>query len=186
VEVWSGLYNRPYDECQAWRELAFERIEAAHPALVIVSNARRYTLTVDGEMQISSDNEDLWSAGLARTLTRLSAAADDVLLIGDTVRMDDDPPVCLSESLDDVTGCATPWDTAVATVRLGEDAKVAAATGATFVDPTAWQCYTDPCPPIIGRFLVYRDSHHMTATYARALASRLSAELPQTLTSLRR
>jgi hypothetical protein len=61
----------------------------------------------------------------------------------------------------------------VATDRLAADAQIAAATGATFVDPTPWMCVTDPCPAVIGRFLVYRDEHHMTATFARALASRL-------------
>ena len=33
----------------------------------------------------------------------------------------------------------------------------------------AWFC-TDACPAVIGNLLVYRDSNHMTTTYARALA----------------
>ena len=53
-----------------------------------------------------------------------------------------------------------------------------ARNGATFIDPTSLLCFTDPCPSVIGRFLVYRDTHHMTATYARALASRLEAAMP--------
>jgi len=39
-----------------------------------------------------------------------------------------------------------------------------------FVDPTAWLCPSDPCPVVIGRFLVYRDEHHMTVTFAESLA----------------
>ena len=62
--------------------------------------------------------------------------------------------------------------------RLTEDARVANATGAVFVDPTPWLCPTDPCPVVIGRFLVYRDRHHMTATFARALGSRLLPMFP--------
>jgi hypothetical protein len=47
-----------------------------------------------------------------------------------------------------------------------------------FVDPTPWMCATDPCPTVIGRFLIYRDTHHMTATYARGLARVLEAAFP--------
>jgi hypothetical protein len=31
---------------------------------------------------------------------------------------------------------------------------------------------------VIGRYLVYRDTHHLTTTYARALRNRLGAALP--------
>ena len=44
------------------------------------------------------------------------------------------------------------------------------------IDPTAWFC-TDACPAVIGNLLVYRDSNHMTTTYALALAPLLGARL---------
>jgi hypothetical protein len=59
------------------------------------------------------------------------------------------------------------------------EAAVASGAGATFIDPTPWICRTDPCPAVTGRLLVFRDQHHLTATYARALAERLYARLPQ-------
>ena len=68
------------------------------PALVVVSNAHRYSLALDGRLAWSTDHEDVWSAGLARTIERLSHAAAAVVVIGDTPRMSDDPPVCLSET----------------------------------------------------------------------------------------
>ena len=179
VPIWSDLYNRPYDECAQWRELALARIKAEHPALVVVSNARHYALIIDGASASSVDHEDVWSAGLTRTIDDIKATGSDVLVIGDTVRMDEDPPVCLSASLDDVRRCSAPRKRAVATARLAADQQVATSTGASFIDPTPWQCFTDPCPPVIGRFLVYRDTHHMTATFARALAERLWAVMPQ-------
>ena len=41
------------------------------------------------------------------------------------------------------------------------------------------------CPPIIGNVIVYRDAHHLTATYAEslgpALRRRLAATLPDPL-----
>ena len=38
-------------------------------------------------------------------------------------------------------------------------------------------CPTDPCPPIIGKRLVYRDHHHLTATFAPSLARDLDAAI---------
>ncbi len=178
VRVWSRPFGRPYAECDAWREAAFARIAAEHPALVVVSNTRRYTLDIGGKPEYSTDHEDLWSAGLDRTLQRLSKDAGAVVLIGDTTRMTADPPVCLSAHLDDAAACATPYSTAVAGARLAADAVAADHAAAHFVDPTPWTCFTDPCPVVIGRFLIYRDEQHLTATYSRALGSELEAVLP--------
>lgn len=39
-------------------------------------------------------------------------------------------------------------------------------------------CAVDgPCPPVIGNVVVYRDAHHMTATYSATLAPALSRRL---------
>jgi hypothetical protein len=51
-------------------------------------------------------------------------------------------------------------------------------TGATIVDLSDSVCPGDPCPPIIGTTLVYRDHHHLTATFAVSLADQLEAALP--------
>lgn len=178
VPVWNQLLDRPYEECTAWREAAVEAIGRADPALVVISNAHRYSLALDGELAWSTDHEDVWSAGLSRTIDRLSTKAHAIVLIGDTPRMADDPPVCLSKRLDDASACATSSTSAVPRFRLTEDLRIAAGTGVTFVDPTPWLCPTEPCPVVIGRFLVYRDRHHMTATYARALGARFLPLLP--------
>jgi hypothetical protein len=119
----------------------------------------------------------VWSEGLDATIRRLTALGSQVVVIGDTVRQSEDPPVCLSEHIDDASACSTPWSKAVAPRRLTQEREVAERSGATFVDPTPWMCFTDPCPSVIGRLLVYRDTHHMTATYSRALAHELGALL---------
>jgi len=179
VEVWSNLFNRPYAECTAWRERAYERIERESADIVLVANSRNYDLVADGAKASSGDEEAIWNAGLTRSIERMQALRADVVLLGDTVRMREDPPVCLSSNLDDIAACSTPREAAIGSARLAEDERIAAETGATFVDPTPWQCFTEPCPPVIGRFLVYRDTHHMTATFARALASPLYEQLPK-------
>ena len=48
----------------------------------------------------------------------------------------------------------------------------------TFVDPSDWACPTDPCATVVGRFLVYRDTHHLARPYVVALRDRLAAAFP--------
>ena len=36
----------------------------------------------------------------------------------------------------------------------------------------------EPCPAVIGRYLVYRDTHHLATPFATALSTRLARLLP--------
>ena len=136
------------------------------------------TPIVDGETLDGPPARKVMVKALERTLEHLDTIAVDVALIADTPRAPDDPPVCLSSNLDDALSCATARDTAVESDYLEAQAEVASEAGVTFVDPTPWVCPTDPCPAVIGRYLVYRDTHHLTTAYAMAVRGRLSAALP--------
>jgi hypothetical protein len=149
------------------------------PDLVVVSDSRGYKAMVDGSAVPVANVRDRWDAAAGRTLERLVTLARHVVVIGDTPRAQADPPVCLSANLDDATACAVPFATAVKPEWTAGESIVAEEAGAAFIDPTPWVCRTDPCPAVIGRLLVFRDQHHLTATYARALSERLYARLPQ-------
>lgn len=45
------------------------------------------------------------------------------------------------------------------------------------VDLTNYLCNETYCPPVIGKTLVYRDRHHLTATYVRTLEDELEKRL---------
>jgi peptidoglycan/LPS O-acetylase OafA/YrhL len=177
VTTWSTSLKREYSECDEWRRGALERIALEHPWLVVISDSRDYTLWSEGAPVPAAEGGALWNGGLERTLANLAAVAGRVVLIGDTPRAQVDPPVCLSRHPEDVLACASPQRLALDSARLAEERAVAATAQAGFVDPTAWVCPSEPCPVVIGRLLVYRDEHHMTATFARALANRLLDEL---------
>lgn len=49
--------------------------------------------------------------------------------------------------------------------------------GVALIDLNDAICPTDPCAAVIGDALVYRDSGHLTATYAATLAPRLATAL---------
>jgi hypothetical protein len=80
----------------------------------------------------------------------------------------------------DIPGClsANPTNVAACTIRLsggnGDLERAAArASGAAVLDLTASFCARGACPAVIGDTIVYRDSHHMTATFSRSLAPTL-------------
>ncbi len=178
VTVFNSIVNRTYTECDQWRKLVLNRIASEKPDLVVVSTSIAYQLMVNGQQVSSATRPDLWSKGLTTTLRSLTASAAHVVLIGDTPRSVGDPVSCLSQHLDNVLACAVPFSQAVDEAQMGLESGVATLTRAGFVDPSAWVCRTDPCPPVYGRFLIYRDQGHMTKTYASALSSQLFAQLP--------
>ena len=57
------------------------------------------------------------------------------------------------------------------------EAAAAAAAGAGLVSATDWICFETDCPLVRGAMLVYRDSHHLTATFADRLSERLGVAI---------
>jgi hypothetical protein len=73
--------------------------------------------------------------------------------------------------------CATPASAAIDQGRLAMDEQTATAAGASFVDASPWVCPSDPCLPVLGTTLVYREADHLTATFVLEVAPNLAAEL---------
>jgi hypothetical protein len=143
--------------------------------------SRTYSIVVGSTTATVAQRPDLWDAGIAASLQRLTAAADHVVLVGDTPRSKVDPPACLSKHLADALACATPSASSLDPKRTAADLAVAQGAGVTFVDPTPWVCPSEPCPVVIGSYLVFRDSHHLTTPFATALSRRMLAALPPPL-----
>ena len=178
LPVYHTTLKREYTECATWRDAVLERIRADRPDMVVISDSRAGQLLVDGAQVPSTTRDDLWAVGLQRSIDAIATTARQVVVIGDTPNPAGDPPVCLSDHLDDALACATPASKALAPKRTMTERRVAERAGATFIDPSPWLCPTDPCPVIIGRVLIYRDGHHMTTPFAAALAPYLDPLLP--------
>jgi len=178
LPVYNGTLKREYTECDTWRTAVLDRISREKPAMVVVSDSRIGQLWVNGNAVPYTDREDLWATGLERSLDELRKVAGHVVVIGDTPRPATDAPVCVSGHLDNALACATPLSEAITPAWTATERTVSTETGSTFIDPTSWLCPTVPCPAVIGNVLVYRDGHHMTTPFARALAPYLEPLLP--------
>jgi peptidoglycan/LPS O-acetylase OafA/YrhL len=177
--LWSSNLKRTYDECTSWRQKSFDYIATLHPAAVFLANdSVGYQPMTNGKIVPTAQVEAVWDAGLEATIRRLTATGAQIVVLGDTVRQTLDPVDCLSSHLDNGSACATAVADAVDIDHALHEWAAAVAAGAIFVDPRPLMCNTDPCPSIIGRFLLYRDQSHMTASFARAVAPRLFDLLP--------
>ncbi len=177
LTVWNTTFKRAYDECNQWREEVFARVAADRPDLVIVASSHPYT-SAGSDGPAPADGGQALQTGLAQTLQRLRPLADAVALIGDTPKLSQDPPDCLSQHLDHILACDEPRAQTLDVAWTTVEAAIAGQADATFVDPTNWACPTDPCPVVIGRYLVFRDQHHLATPFVTALRGRLAAALP--------
>jgi hypothetical protein len=172
--VWNGVLRRGYRECDAWREGIRAFIAAERPALVVVANDHRYEL-VDGEGSRLEAGHEAWTAALAAELTAVGEHAP-VVVIADTPRLGYDPAECLATS-EGIEACDVERSRMEDTAYAEQERVAAADAGAGLVSATDWICEADDCPLVRGSILVYRDSHHLTATYAARLAERLGVAL---------
>jgi hypothetical protein len=170
LPIFSPLLKREYTECEAWRPLVVQRLIAIQPDLVIVSSDRWLP-------PVNKIDEDPARQGeaLARLLRQIPGR---IAILADTPAAAVDVPICLSAHLDDITRCATSRLAAFGRQHLIRERTAAQAAGATLVDLSDAICPDDPCQPVVRGMIVYRDDHHLTATFAASLAPYLEAALP--------
>jgi len=170
--------GRTFDECDTWRTAALKRIVALHPALVVAASTRTESLVdrrtgahLEGTAKAGAE----WKAGWRRTLTRLSAADVSVVVIRDDPWPGRDMAVCVGQHRDDPSACD------VARSALDDPAydvgTTAGIAGASAIDLSDVICDPTACPATRGKYLVYRDSNHLTATFAVALVPVLEPRL---------
>ncbi|MFW5418091.1 acyltransferase [Nocardiopsis sp. CNT-189] len=163
--------DRRYTECGDWNADVVDRLTGdVRPDLVFTSARSRAISAVAGDTE---EGKRLIAEGMAEQWTELEEAGAQVVAIADTPVARPRVPECVELHPADPDSCAKERDDA-----LGEeDPQLIAAdrpeTGAEVVDLNDRLCTDDTCPAVVGNVLVYRDAHHLTATYSEMLAADL-------------
>ncbi len=167
VAVRNLKLHRAYHECGQWRAHAVARIQGERPEVVVLSSYSRYYRAL---MVGDEDFLTAWSGGLTRLVGQFPAGTR-VVVIGDTPTWPRPPVHCLSAHLNDTSVCSAAASDLTAEDFYAAEAATAAALGATFVPTIGWLC-TDRCEPLAANAVIYRDRHHITATFAELLTDR--------------
>ena len=116
--------------------------------------------------------EEAWIQAAIDTRRKLPSGAA-IVVLGDTPEWQHQAPAtCLSDNLEDIAPCKSPIEEIVDPKFQQLEREAALASDATFISTVDFLCSLT-CSPIIGNQLVYRDRHHITATFSRTLANTL-------------
>jgi len=168
-------YREP---CDSWRRNSIERVERIQPDLIVLSSSTldRFRIRKNGEELSRIDSQPYLVDGLTRVLKRFKRTGAKVAVIRDQARAPSIPAECVAEHPDNLRKC--DFEPA----RRDEwafDRDAAERAEVRLIDPMPILCRDDRCPAVIGDALVYRDTYHLSATFARTLAPWLEKRLPE-------
>lgn len=171
VEIHKLHNGNPYEACDDWRQAVLNRLLSNPPDIIVIANYAQGQLT-DASLDFHAE----WRSGLESTLAKLPPSSQ-VLLLADTPSFEANPAVCLSAHLESTLDCSRERSAAVDAASLQIESDVASETGTSFLSLNDYVCSAETCSSLIGNFLAYRDTHHLTATFSRALSADLQKAL---------
>ncbi len=157
----------PYTECEVWRQSVIDELIEDPPEIVLLSNFAGNASFVE-----IKDRSAEWAAGLQDTISQVEASSQ-IVVLADTPNFLVSPSICLSTNLGDAQACSRDRSQALDVSSAFAEEQVARSTGSRYIDLSDYFCSAKSCSPIVGNWLVYRDSHHLTVTFSEQLAGRL-------------
>jgi peptidoglycan/LPS O-acetylase OafA/YrhL len=155
--------------CTAWNaSVAAELAVEAPYDLVFITHSSANDAFVDDATAI---------AGFRAAFREITDHGSPVVVIRDTPLAAADTLVCLDAHGTDPDACARLSDDPQV---LGDDLMAQAAIGVpgvSVIDMNDLFCWSGTCKEAIGGVTVYRDTHHLTATFAKTLAPELGRRL---------
>ena len=166
--------GKPYTACTEWNRLLLDRLTRLDtPNYVITSQGSARAVTESGELSV-----DAMVDGLRTSWAALARVGTEVVVIADNPHPGLNVYECVEEHRDALTSCtynrsrlasSGAYVTQTKAVQRRDHVKI--------VDLFDAICPVDPCSPVIGNVLVYRQGAHLTATYVKTLTPRLAKAL---------
>jgi hypothetical protein len=150
--------------------------------LVVMAGSSSSTLLRRSDGSVISDpaaRRAEWEAGYRRTIDRLVGEVGRVAILRDTPTFISAVPACLATHSGRTSSCARARSAALAASPwLAEQAVDEAYGWVRATDLADRICQPARCWPVTsGRILRYRDDHHLTDTFAAALAPAMYSRL---------
>ncbi|WP_188206872.1 acyltransferase family protein [Alkalibacillus aidingensis] len=151
------------ESCVEWAEQVDEPLIENAPDLVIT------TASVAGGTKIPQGYLDKWE---------LLEGHTHILALRDNPRMQEDVPACLEEK--GIEDCVSPRNEVLYSPLPWENTD-GIPDHVSFADFSDRFCDDELCYPVVDDMIVYRDKHHITAVYSRALGPLLTKEIADVL-----
>ena len=163
--------------CLEWLEIAFDEIAESEPHMVVMSTGTTSRYKVfEGEEQLSRDESQPYLVdGFRETSERLLETGAEVVLIRDQARSPFIVHECVAEAPADLGECAFE---PTRIEKNAFDVEGIEGLDVSMIDPMPILCPDNLCHGVMGNALVYRDSYHLSATFARTLAPWVQRRLP--------
>lgn len=165
--------GREYTECAEWRKNALQQVATLNPDIVMLGSTFTYDYT-----------PRQWREGTARVLQSISEAARRVVILRSTPTLPFDGPSCaaprssLYSALIGTEHCSALADNARSDNVYR--ALIAAADGFSnvrVIDMTDAVCPDGVCHAELNDAIVFRDTQHLSATFAKELSGVLGSQL---------
>lgn len=167
MRVRSVVLKREYTECATWNEHVVRRVNEARPDLVVTA---WYTIR---HIRYADSTKAAKAAAVARMLGRLNSPS---VVFADTPASRVDVPTCLAKNTSDIRPCATPRKRALSG-HLTIERAAAKQAGVPLLDLANDICVASPCPAVVNNAIVFRDTHHLTNSFARTLGPAIERAL---------
>lgn len=158
--------GREYTECTVWQRNAIRKIKSLHPDIVLASSFTDYPF-----------HKSEWTEGTRKLLSQLSGSVGNIVIIRSGPSLPMDGPSCLEprgrlyRALVSTSHCESSAETNRSNqIYAWIQAATSGMRNATTIDLTEAVCPHDTCRARLHGEIVFRDSHHMTASFARTLA----------------
>jgi peptidoglycan/LPS O-acetylase OafA/YrhL len=171
--VYYGPPSVPYPECMAWNNNVVSKLQNSPPDLVIISMSR-WIFTDNG----AEENATAEGKALVRMIQKLPAGQRVVIIKDPPLPTNEKVPDCLSSYLSDYRKCEYSQRVGFGSAMGTREDIAADGTGARLIDLTPEICPgTGNCPVVLDNMIMWRDEHHLTATFSTSLGPAIDAQL---------
>jgi hypothetical protein len=176
--------SKPYKACMTWNDKVLARLKKDKPDVVVVSLYNKYARP-SAAARTETKRQAAMAKGLRSSWRAATRTGAQVIVLNSTPYIGRpypdhrtwEAPACVAAHRSDPTWCDVPATPALTARSVWDDrdrARVLDGLPRTaLVDLNPRLCNTETCSVVLpsgtNHILVYRDTHHLTATAARAL-----------------
>jgi hypothetical protein len=183
--------TKRYPSCMTWNDKVLRRLKQDKPRIVVVALYKKHARKTAARTE--AQRETIMVKGLRSSWRSVSRAGSRVVVLSSSPYIGSpypghprwQAPDCVAAHRADPAACDVPAATALTSPSVWtaqeRDRAIRGIPRVSFVDLNPRLCNAQTCRVVIGNTLVYRDNHHLTATFARSLHPHFRRLLEPTL-----